>query len=61
MTRGPVRARFVGRDGSFGYRHGYMYDLMIDGNRIVRPTPCPYGSVEAFLRNWQPLDLDEKE
>lgn len=56
MARMKVRARFIGTDGSLGYRNGEVYDLTMKGNRIVLPTPCPYSSVEAFLRNWQVVE-----
>lgn len=47
-----ITARFVGKDGSLGYKHGQIYQLVIEGNRIIRPIPCPYESIEAFLNNW---------
>lgn len=60
-------ARFVGEDGSLGYRKGAIYSLRMD------PTPtnpdwavvvwrsdgsgmCPYSSNAAFKRNWELLE-----
>lgn len=51
-----IKARFIGQDGLLGYRNGKEYVIEIRGNTIMTPRPCPYGSVEAFLRNWQPLE-----
>lgn len=54
-----MRVRFVGQDGSAGYRHGQVYDVAVRTDlrgarpRIVAPYPCPYGSWEAFWRNWR--------
>jgi hypothetical protein len=52
--------RFTGADGSLGYRAGETYRLevrTVDLNgrvpQIVRPYVCPYGSWDAFWRNWQ--------
>lgn len=56
--------RFVGEDGSMGYRTGQIYRLRIE--RPGRSWPvavtglephgpwCPYGSEDAYVRNWQP-------
>lgn len=59
MTR-KMRARFIGQDGSIGYRTGQLYDLMIvkvnlfsDRPLIIFPQRCPYGSWAAFWRNWE--------
>ena len=51
-----ILARFIGQDGSLGYRNGENYLLTVRGNEIVKPIRCPYGSVEAFLRNWEVLE-----
>jgi hypothetical protein len=57
-----ARYRFIGEDGSLGYRHGRIYRLVlavpghgwpieiIDGGQF-----CPYDSEEAFSRNWEPV------
>lgn len=57
-------ARFIGRDGSMGLRHGRYYEITIYG----KPDEdlifvewigydgflwkCPYGSIEALMQNW---------
>lgn len=54
-----MRAEFIGADGSLGYRHGQVYDLVLSGGEhptIVRPRPCPYGSWAAFWRNWRQVE-----
>jgi Mn-dependent DtxR family transcriptional regulator len=48
-----VRAQFLGEDGSLGLSKYRYYTLTLEGSTIVEPIVCPYGSVEAFLRNWQ--------
>lgn len=58
-------ARFIGEDGSMGYRKGQEYELRLVspgtiGVLAVQRTSdggglCPYGSEGAFLRNWEPL------
>jgi hypothetical protein len=47
-----VVARFIGEDGSMGYEHGMLYRLKVQGNAVVEPTPCPYSTIEGFLKNW---------
>jgi hypothetical protein len=59
--RWPLTVRFVGEDGSLGYRHGQVYGLTLSaapwrpGPTILAPTPCPYESWRAFWRNWEPV------
>lgn len=56
-----LRARFVGKDGSLGYRTGFVYTLELRHSFrrwSIRRLPardgfCPYGSWNAFLRNWE--------
>lgn len=50
-----IYAIFKGEDGSLGYKNGKTYELVIKGNQIIKPEKCPYRSVEAFLRNWEPV------
>lgn len=64
------RLRFIGADGSLGYEHGKVYNLMVshpeDGSyaviirRVGRRGVCPYATVSAFMRNWELVD-GEKE
>lgn len=57
--------RFIGSDGSLGYRTGQKYALDVrtdwTGTRpsILRPHACPYGSWDAFWRNWELVPLRE--
>lgn len=57
--------RFVGEDGSLGYRKGSLYVLKLSRGRYARVVirestgievpnglPCPYGSETAFRANW---------
>lgn len=51
--------RFIGEDGSLGYRHGQDYSLSVriggekDDVEIILPIKCLYSSIESFLRNWE--------
>jgi hypothetical protein len=56
------RARFVGTDGSLGYRYGETYTLVVRRDHpywsvTIRREDgsgfCPYASEEAFERNWK--------
>jgi hypothetical protein len=54
-----MKMMFIGKDRSMGYRLGHIYDLeikiMYGMLHIMGPTYCPYGSMEAFLKNWSQL------
>jgi hypothetical protein len=57
-----VKAKFKGQDGSLGYKHGEVYNLhmAIALNKLIITLPtgsnlCPYGSMKAFLQNWDVL------
>lgn len=60
MTRAEATAKFKGKDGSAGYRTGQFYELrFIDSDkypvvieRLDGSGRCPYGSMRAFLDNW---------
>jgi hypothetical protein len=55
--------RFIGQDGSMGYRYGEIYNLKIvesvafNRNIVVEPVGhpemrCPYRDIHTFLANW---------
>lgn len=58
-----VTARFVGQS-SMGYKHGECYNLCVEvrqrgqGQVTIRRSDgsgfCPYESIEAFEKNWEP-------
>lgn len=57
-----IQARFIGLDGSIGYRYGQTYSLIVEtsphGPEVVIKMSdsgsgrCPYDNALAFLRNW---------
>lgn len=56
-----IKAKFIGEDGSLGYKYGKIYKLNINGFystttiRILRDDNqgvCEYSSFEKFLENW---------
>ena len=60
-----IKAVFKGEDGSRGFRRGKEYDLrtefatmnrkpVIFVETVERDKFNVYGSVDAFLRNWEP-------
>lgn len=59
-----MRARFIGKDYSMGYRTGQVYDIVVTTKdlrpTIVSPTPCPYSSWEALYDNWTPIRWEEE-
>lgn len=60
-----LKAKFIGAD-SLGYEHGKEYDLLVNCSnnpdvpiQIVRNSGggwCPYASLKAFLKNWEPIN-----
>lgn len=58
-----IRAVFTGENGSLGYQRGERYELDVTERRgaptIRRPWPCPYGSWDAFWRNWSKTTIEE--
>lgn len=58
-----LKAKFIGRDGSMGFKHGQSYELQvwvhrdkiwIRGNRRQeRHLRCVYSGIGAFLSNWK--------
>lgn len=60
-----VKAMFIGKDGSLGYKHGQYYNLKIVQGRFIiveaeTPTletrPCPYDTVHTLLENWTHIE-----
>lgn len=60
-----VEAKFIGLDGSIGYRHGQTYKIMVETSDnsprlMVRLADnsgrCPYDNIFAFLANWRITD-----
>lgn len=71
---GWLQMRFIGEDGSMGYRKNHIYVL-----RIMKPTglmklisryefiavdtdrvgqDCPYLDIVMFLQNWESWDIE---
>ncbi len=60
-----IRAEFTGENGSMHFFTGQHYILQVllrngDSPEIVKAeppalTPCPYGSWNAFWKNWKKL------
>lgn len=56
-----IRATFIGRDGSCGFRKGKTYELWFSekggkyyiSRRNFSATAIPYDTVEALKKNWQ--------
>ena len=56
-----MKMKFIGKDGSMGFRHGCVYDIVVtitDSKNISLrcdelKVRCPYGSMNAFLKNWE--------
>ena len=60
-----VKALFVGRDGSCGFRKGSEYSLMvttlsysmkIEVFSIPQGNHCSYDSMHSFLDNWDNIN-----
>ncbi len=64
-----IQARFIGLDGSVGYRHGQTYSLLAETNPngpeiVIKMSDsgsgrCPYDNVLAFLKNWADVQISE--
>jgi len=64
MNSLKVKAKFIGQDGSCGYKNGYEYDLLIRNNQkgvIIEDYGiagiCKYESTVAFLKNWTNIEV----
>lgn len=56
--------KFIGKDGSIGFKHGQQYDINItnsDKHIIVLYSPkglsIPYSTPKSFAANWQKVSL----
>jgi hypothetical protein len=53
-----MKLKFIGKDGSMGFKHGKVYDVRLTSNTIwiwVHTDVglyCPYSSPQAFADNW---------
>lgn len=62
-----IIAKFIGKDGSLGYKRGKFYPLLVSRlgwfERLIRPWTleiqridgtgyCPYSTEGTFLKNW---------
>ena len=56
-----IRAKFIGRDGSMGFRNGSVYKLWIFyhygkfliSRRDMNATAIPYDTMNAIKKNWE--------
>ena len=56
-----MKMRFIGKNGSMGFKHGRVYDVVVtindQKNISLRcdelKVRCPYGSMYVFLENWE--------
>lgn len=60
-----LRGKYIGRDGSMGFRTGQTYKIRTELTKIYKDKKkidvimlrsgklfCPYDSVESILENW---------
>lgn len=60
-----MRARFIGEDGSMGFRNGLAYELIThlgyyNAEQVIwvravnngHLVACPYSGLENFMENW---------
>lgn len=58
-----IRARFIGRDGSCGFKKGMAYDLWMfqdNGKFIIslrnwKAMAIPYDTMNAIKKNWEAI------
>lgn len=53
-----ITAKFIGKDGSLGYKNGSNYQIQIlpHSNAIMRSDgsgKCVYSSIYSFFKNWE--------
>lgn len=58
-----MKLRFIGTDGSLGLQHGKKYEITLKTfdqyvvaiikTGWLSDTICPYGSMQAFAKNWE--------
>lgn len=68
-----IHAKFIGEDGSMGFRNGSIYSLRTEIKKdsflgrkawlciedVRHGFVCPYSSLEAFLENWKIVDINK--
>lgn len=53
-----MQLKFIGKDGSMGLKHGYVYDVRIRSSEtliwvdILNYCSCPYSWPQTFAENW---------
>lgn len=63
-----ITAKFIGADGSMGFKNGQIYDLwMMKKPKVIyisrqdmNATAIPYGSMKAVKKNWEMLNTDTR-
>lgn len=58
-----MRMRFIGENGSLGFRNGCVYDVTVSTDAICNLlilglnrhpfTRCPYESPQSLAKNWE--------
>ena len=64
QTNNIKKAKFIGQDGSMGYKNGEVYTILVEdrtdhlvvteGSGLYQP--CPYSNQAAFEANWEVLE-----
>jgi hypothetical protein len=57
-----ISAKFIGLNGSLGYKTGQTYELYVAGKYIKRldnSGACLYDSISSFLINWTDITIIE--
>ena len=61
-----ITAKFIGKDGSMGFRNGKTYDLWMMkkqnfiyiSRRNMNATAIPYETLRVVEKNWELLDIN---